>query len=1057
MPVMTGFMGFFAISFCQGGRCLIPSKGFFSRETKIFPPATIKVFMLSRLLMPRPLAILALSISWTSTSRAGEGPNDHTRLPTVSDDGRFIAFQTNATNLLDYGDGDDDTFPNVFWMDRETRIIHNAQLVGGPTAEEFFGAASNPSISRDGEWVVFQSSNTFIPGNDGYVNIFVSAVRSVADGIAAPTKFKMISRAPNGDAGNGNSRLPCISGDGRFIVYKSNATNLTGDVVSGGTDRHYFRHDRDFDENGIFDEDEPGATQTVLMGGPTFLADSADNYWPTLSSDGTRALLFTTSGLPKFWNNGGIFETNSTIAQGGLTPNGAIVLSTTRVYSPPSPAASGTGTYYRYRSDGDFFGFPDSGEGAVANNGATLILTSTKADLVGADDNGNFRDVYLINRTSGVTSLISSGVGGPANGQSAFSAFPDPNLHMSSDGRYIVFSTNATNMGFEDNNGSANDVIFVDRVEGIRDRVEASGGSNSDPGLNVEGGPPFTTSEAGGSTDIALSLQTEPTRVVTVKVSGWNEAEGRVSATRFVFTPANWDQPQVLRITGVDDWVDDGDHTHGLQLKTVSRDPDYSNLSEQIEVVNQDDDDPATGSEIRVGQEVDLPLDAFGNVLAVVGIPAGVRWDRNANALVGAPRAARAFPMRVTIRQTDGKRATFRVPVTISPLPDHAVGTFSGNVARETEVNQGLGGMTQYRVSRNGASSGFVRMGAMRYPWRGRVTVPAVGDPSIDVSVNRRGMDPLNFQTDLAGDSQVAGQYQIEGTLDAADVTGWQHTWNRRSRVPGKWAGVFNTHLTLGTPPSGSPWIGDETIPQGTGYARVIVTPTGLVRWISQLADGTRVRGAGHLGPQGGVHHWQPLYRNTGTVMFAGDLNDSDELDGVGDWVKRAPQPPRARSYADGFGEDPRGPVGLILTGGRWERPPRGENLLTALGLAETADNLAVAFTAGGIGDSATDPDGFATLDARNRLAVSDPNPARVIVRLNRNTGMLTGILRPVDDNPERPGRNLVRTTRIVGIWVPRLDRAEGAFQLPQLANPGVTTARNSPMLSGKVSLQPSP
>ncbi|MCB1232284.1 MAG: hypothetical protein KDN19_18695, partial [Verrucomicrobiae bacterium] len=585
-----------------------------------------------RLLKLRSPILLVLSLLGAEAMHAGEGPDDHTRLPTVSDDGRFIAFQTNATNLIDYTEDDNATYPNVFWMDRQTRRIHNAQLEGGASATEYFGAATYPSISRDGEWIVFQSLNEFIPGNDGHVNIFVSAVRSVADGIAAPTRFKMISRASNGDAGNGISKLACISGNGRFIVYKSNATNLTADTVAGGNQYHYFRHDRDFDENGIFDEIGANATKTTLMGGTSSLADDADNYWPSLSYDGFKALLFMESALPKYWKDGVIYDLSSGVTPGGLSPDGTAVLSPSRIYDPLSTNPNDFGTYYRYRTGGSqTFGFPDRGEGAVANNGASLILTSTEADIASADDNDNDRDLYLIDRINGITSLISSGVGGPADGQSGFSVFPDPNFDMSSDGRYIVFSTNATNMGFEDNNGTANDIIFIDRQEGIRDRVEAA---EILPGLKVEGGPSVRTSEAGGSADISLSLETEPTRAVTVNVSGWNAAEGRVSASRFVFTPANWDQPQVLTITGVDDWIDDGDITYTISLKTTSRDVGYSRLSEEIEVVNDDDDDPSAGSEIKVGQQVNLPLDAFGEVIAIGGTPPGVSWDRNTNSLV---------------------------------------------------------------------------------------------------------------------------------------------------------------------------------------------------------------------------------------------------------------------------------------------------------------------------------------------------------------------------------------------------------------------------------------
>lgn len=45
---------------------------------------------------------------------------------------------------------------------------------------------------------------------------------------------------------------------------------------------------------------------------------------------------------------------------------------------------------------------------------------------------------------------------------------------MSADGRFIAFATEATNVGFADNNGNSSDIIIVDRETGQRDRVEKS-------------------------------------------------------------------------------------------------------------------------------------------------------------------------------------------------------------------------------------------------------------------------------------------------------------------------------------------------------------------------------------------------------------------------------------------------------------------------------------------------------------------------------------------------------------------------------------------------------
>ena len=73
-----------------------------------------------------------------------------------------------------------------------------------------------------------------------------------------------MSRNAAGEPGNGVSNYPTISADGRFVAYMSKATNLTADTVPQGLTQIY-RHDRDFDEDGKFDENEPGSTQTILI------------------------------------------------------------------------------------------------------------------------------------------------------------------------------------------------------------------------------------------------------------------------------------------------------------------------------------------------------------------------------------------------------------------------------------------------------------------------------------------------------------------------------------------------------------------------------------------------------------------------------------------------------------------------------------------------------------------------------------------------------------------------------------------------------------------------
>lgn len=398
-----------------------------------------------------------------------EGPNNATRDPSISDCGRFVAFDTRASNLYPEPEGGatDLFYENVFFMDRETRKIYNAQFTG---PKEFQGGALFPQMSNDGEWVTFQSSNDFLDDNDSTTQVVVSAVRSRTIGVAPPPRFKIISRNAAGEPGNGVSNYPTISANGRFIAYMSTATNLTNDPVNGD-DSHIFRHDRDADEDGIFDEDEPGATATILISA----GGNGDSRWPTISSNG-QVILFDTSasnfpqqsGGDVVWQGGAIAATSA--VRRGLSPDGGITLSTRRIYAAGSSGTSGT--FYRYRSGGSqTFGFPDNGIAAIASNGAAYILTTTNGALADNDNNGT-RDVYLIDRANSRTSLISGGPSGAGNGISGPTSDNDAYLDMSRDARFIAYATRATDLGFADNNGNLHDVIIVDRL-GETDRIEA--------------------------------------------------------------------------------------------------------------------------------------------------------------------------------------------------------------------------------------------------------------------------------------------------------------------------------------------------------------------------------------------------------------------------------------------------------------------------------------------------------------------------------------------------------------------------------------------------------
>lgn len=112
------------------------------------------------------------------------------------------------------------------------------------------------------------------------------------------------------------------------------------------------------------------------------------------------------------------------------------------------------------------------------------------------------------------------------------------------------------------------------------------------PGISITPTSGLSTSEAGGTETFDVVLQTMPTADVTIPLDSNDLSEGTVSATSLTFTAANWDTPQTVTVTGVDDDVDDGDVAYAIVTAVAtSTDPDYSGLdADDVSITNTDDD-----------------------------------------------------------------------------------------------------------------------------------------------------------------------------------------------------------------------------------------------------------------------------------------------------------------------------------------------------------------------------------------------------------------------------------------------------------------------------------
>ncbi len=152
---------------------------------------------------------------WVSTSPEGEPGNGHSFGPTVSADGRFVAFTSQAANLVPE---DTNNAADVFVFDL---VMNQMQRVSRSTqGEPANGPSANAVISADGRWVAFESFAT----NLSVLDPFPVQDIYVHDRLTGQTSLVSVNQ--EGEPANGGSASPAISADGRYIAFFSAASNL---------------------------------------------------------------------------------------------------------------------------------------------------------------------------------------------------------------------------------------------------------------------------------------------------------------------------------------------------------------------------------------------------------------------------------------------------------------------------------------------------------------------------------------------------------------------------------------------------------------------------------------------------------------------------------------------------------------------------------------------------------------------------------------------------------------------------------------------------------------
>ncbi|HEX5504820.1 MAG TPA: HYR domain-containing protein, partial [Thermomicrobiales bacterium] len=150
----------------------------------------------------------------------------------LSADGRYVAFLSAATNLVP---GDTNSTTDVFVRDRQFGTTERVSVAGGG-AQANNGSTDTPALSADGRYVAFASAATnLVPGVDTICeDVFVHDRQTGAT--------ERVSVASDGGQANGCSRDPTLSADGRSVAFRSFASNLVPDDTNGTWD--VFVHDR---------------------------------------------------------------------------------------------------------------------------------------------------------------------------------------------------------------------------------------------------------------------------------------------------------------------------------------------------------------------------------------------------------------------------------------------------------------------------------------------------------------------------------------------------------------------------------------------------------------------------------------------------------------------------------------------------------------------------------------------------------------------------------------------------------------------------------------------
>lgn len=338
--------------------------------------------------------LLAQDYEAVSETTAGGLPNEGVADLAMSGDGRYVVFSSPATDIVS---GDTNGKWDIFLRDTTLDTTEMISMTSGGGLAN--GDSRYPEVSEDGRYVVFQSVATNLVAGD--VNT-AADVFLVDRTLGTITLVSVSTLGVQQNFGSFAARACDVSDDGRYVAWVTLATNLSDYDKFGSGDRD------------VYYRDLVGGTTTLVS--IAYLSDQRDTGWePSVSADGSLVSFTSNSWLihpDDSDSNDDVFVWHR--ATGYL-----------EIASQTAAGFGGTGG--------------NSSRSRITPDGRYVVFESSATDLH-ADDTTTSKDIYLRDRTLGITELVSYNSDGSVYAGSYHASSPGcTEAGISADGRYVSF------------------------------------------------------------------------------------------------------------------------------------------------------------------------------------------------------------------------------------------------------------------------------------------------------------------------------------------------------------------------------------------------------------------------------------------------------------------------------------------------------------------------------------------------------------------------------------------------------------------------------------------